>query len=1125
MLLRILLKTFLPFALPLLVVILVLTMARGRFPFLRAVPTWIWALVIIVLVLAWVAVVLIRWIGEKKRAAAIEKGILKQAQWNVDQAAPGRRAEIEELRKNLGEAMALLRQGPEGKKALYTLPWYMIIGPPAIGKTTAIVNSGLNFPNMTTARRMRGAGGTRNCDWWFSTDAILLDTAGRYAQSLDRSETEGEWFGFLDLLKKQRSKGPINGLILGYSIETLLQQSDQGLIDDARELRQRMDETLDHLGWTFPVYVLFTKCDLVAGFADYFSSLTPAERQQVWGATFEPSKERDQKAAERFTVEFDSLLRRLRELRARRVAGLARSEDWGRVFMFPEEFAALRSKLQLFIETLFETNPFRKDAPLFRGAYFSSGKQMGQPFDLVLRKVRSMLGLGSQEEAEPQEEKEDAYFVRDLFAKVLKGDRDLIRRSHGAGRKMARFQVLATAGLAVLSLLACLWIGVSYGSLRNRVGSARSAALRVVQSPDAGPTTETLAGLEQLRGEVEEPWAFFPLTAARDAYDAASRVYLDAARGRILAPIEDEISHRLDRADRLDADQAHQALLAEVLLTDPKQSERLDARGAELATALAVFGFPELEAENPARAQLTALAEAYLRRGEPVVSADERRRTLLAGARRLAETHDPEEFFDGMVAAAGRCEKDLTLEHFVGEQRILTAGRAVRAAFTRAGWDRCVSDQLDQMERRIESDDKLIVAAGSEPSPGAPTREDLLKLYQREYPREWAAFFESVRLSSSPARCADAVEDMRKLASSSGSPLLNLFRKAASEAELGDKVLGRSIPARLQSETVAGINDALRPLTAFVAAKEGAPSLDAYAEKLDGLYQQVADCAEKPDFQADPAALRGVRDWPRVEYADHFGRNALAAAITNLLESPTQTVERVLGTEGATRAGETLKEEVIEPFKEKIAGKYPFGDGEPASVRDVTDVFGPSGMLATFVKEQEDAPTPAPGLPELRRQLDEIRRVLNVDDSGLYTTFKVTAEKVQSLGTEEGSANLRKIDSVVLTINGVQLVDRLNQTSKNFTWSTGDDDTQCSVSLMRGTEKVAFLEKDGVWAFFQLWDEAKKSRSDSAWRLTWSFPDKGVEASFLVTMRDGAPPFRRESPFRSVENHLSVLSR
>ena len=39
-----------------------------------------------------------------------------------------------------------------GATSLYRLPWYVIIGPPGAGKTTALINSGLDFPNKGTHR-------------------------------------------------------------------------------------------------------------------------------------------------------------------------------------------------------------------------------------------------------------------------------------------------------------------------------------------------------------------------------------------------------------------------------------------------------------------------------------------------------------------------------------------------------------------------------------------------------------------------------------------------------------------------------------------------------------------------------------------------------------------------------------------------------------------------------------------------------------------------------------------------------------------------------------------------------------------------------------------------------------
>ena len=59
----------------------------------------------------------------------------------------------------------------------------MFIGPPGAGKTTALLNCGLKFPLADSTgggRAVAGVGGTRNCDWWFTDQAVLIDTAGRY---------------------------------------------------------------------------------------------------------------------------------------------------------------------------------------------------------------------------------------------------------------------------------------------------------------------------------------------------------------------------------------------------------------------------------------------------------------------------------------------------------------------------------------------------------------------------------------------------------------------------------------------------------------------------------------------------------------------------------------------------------------------------------------------------------------------------------------------------------------------------------------------------------------------------------------------------------------------------------
>ncbi|MEZ5749051.1 MAG: type VI secretion protein IcmF/TssM N-terminal domain-containing protein [Caenibius sp.] len=57
-------------------------------------------------------------------------------------------------------------------------------------------------------------GGTRNLDW-FSDEAALVDTAGRYTTQIlmHRPDTQG-WKKLSGLLKRHRPLSPVNGVIV-----------------------------------------------------------------------------------------------------------------------------------------------------------------------------------------------------------------------------------------------------------------------------------------------------------------------------------------------------------------------------------------------------------------------------------------------------------------------------------------------------------------------------------------------------------------------------------------------------------------------------------------------------------------------------------------------------------------------------------------------------------------------------------------------------------------------------------------------------------------------------------------------------------------------------------------------
>ena len=112
-------------------------------------------------------------------------------------------------------------------------------------------------------------GGTRNCDWWFTDEAVFLDTAGRFTtQDSDAGADAAGWLEFLSLLGEYRTRRPINGVILTVSAQDLMTQHADSRESYVAAARRRLNELNRELRIQLPVYVMVTKCDLVAGFTE-----------------------------------------------------------------------------------------------------------------------------------------------------------------------------------------------------------------------------------------------------------------------------------------------------------------------------------------------------------------------------------------------------------------------------------------------------------------------------------------------------------------------------------------------------------------------------------------------------------------------------------------------------------------------------------------------------------------------------------------------------------------------------------------------------------------------------------------------------------------------------------------
>ncbi|EXJ10935.1 type VI secretion system membrane subunit TssM [Nitrincola nitratireducens] len=391
------------------------------------------------------------WIADRNRNQKLEKAVVE------DPSRPeSESTDPTEFKTKFEEAIHVLKKlkNPATKgHYLYNLPWYMLIGPPGAGKTTALINSGLHFPLMDRfGASVRGTAGTKSCDWWFTDQAILIDTAGRFTtqdNQVDRDKKD--WNTFLSLLVKYRKRRPINGIIVAYSVGDLVSKDEADLIADAKMIKRRVYELYDTLKIKFPVYLVLTKLDLLPGFDEYFATLDTEGREQVFGTTFKLT-EQDVDPVSGYLIEHRLLVERLQ---VKVLDVLKQESDQSKrdaAYIFPRMMASLQDRIALLIDSSFTATRFEQPIML-RGAYFTSGTQDGSMLDRVISGLSAHLGRARS--ADKRQGK--SFFIKHLLQEVvfkeggLAGQNRRFEKIQSALYVMTcTFMLLATVGMSAL---------------------------------------------------------------------------------------------------------------------------------------------------------------------------------------------------------------------------------------------------------------------------------------------------------------------------------------------------------------------------------------------------------------------------------------------------------------------------------------------------------------------------------------------------------------------------------------------------------------------------------------------------------------------------------------------------
>jgi type VI secretion system protein ImpL len=851
------------------------------------VPIVVTVLVVAALVLVW----LVRRIKARRSARDLEKALIEQGAQHAAGASPALQAELAQVQAEFDKAIAALKGsklGAGGKDALYSLPWHIIIGPPGAGKTTALRNSGIQFPYLSKdGGGVRGIGGTRNCDWWLTNEAVLIDTAGRWStQEQDRDE----WFGFLDLLKRYRPKQPLNGILVAVSVSELGGATEQEAIALGARIRDRVDEAMSRLQMSLPVYLVFTKCDLMPGFVETFSDLTSEERAQIWGFTL-PTQERFD-PGDKFSEKYAELVTALEERSLARMSEERRIPARHQVFGLAQQLAALEPNMRGFVSKLFEENVFR-DTPSMRGVYLASGTQEGRPIDRVMSRMAEAFGLKTAPApTAPVESK--SYFLRDMFQRVVFKDTLLAARSEGEQTRQRQLRYLTAAVLLLASL--ALFVAPLIGFFANRAFVSETAtiaaAARGVDSEDGPLAPTALLQLNEHAAKLasyEEDGA--PISMRFGQYQGAALYEPFRAfrarliRDNIVRPIfaghlrsMDEFGRQFEALpNSAPTSEQHveqyDILRSHLLLTVPHGPNEPPVEG-EIATSLvdSVAGAWARALEVPDTGATAAQMREQLGTfvGEMALREDLAFRRDATAVRRsrdaLSRVSQVQLAVDGIVRRFEGEGGDISVQSIVGRTVPgLVGRRVVRAAFTRRVWEDYVKELLTAPTDRLLGEAWVLgeVRRRQDSDEAQEARRASVRAqYFERYIDEWREFIRGLRIRP-PEGNTQALTELQDLTRGEPSALKRIFQQiayntdirppqeaesaAAGAAETG---IVAAVERRLQTSQVGGA--ALRVARGAMtdaggpAAPTGTTEHDVY-QAMEGYFR----------FGVPPAAAEG----------------------------------------------------------------------------------------------------------------------------------------------------------------------------------------------------------------------------------------------------------------------------
>ena len=1077
-------------------------------------------------------------------------------------------AETKLIKERFEQAIKKIGSGKDDKNRyyLYEKPWYIIIGPPAAGKTTALVNAGLSFRDETELGKtsLKGIGGTRNCDWWFTEEAVLIDTAGRFTtQEADEKVDAASWTKFMALLKKYRKQRPINGVLVAVAIDDIINLSDFDQQNRAHHIRKRLTELIKHLGIHFPVYFMFTKCDLIAGFEEFFGKFNREQSKQVWGETF-PWREKSNVSENlnNFADGYQQLIERLASQMLVQMNNQHDSDAKPAMVGFPAQMISLKEPISQFLFEAFGDDYIQRAIDL-RGVYFTSGTQEGTPLDRLIGglvkdfNIQNNASMASRESGK-------SFFLQDLLKEVVIPEAELAGVDQKIQRRNRWVRRAAFAGaLACLSMTSVMWAW-SYKSNANNTLATNSLIEQSNKQAVTGKMigADFLAVLPQLNHLREASFVFDNpewserggLYQGNSIGNQAKAAYLKALENKLLPVIGARLQELLiDLSNLGETELTYEVLKAYLMYAGLNKPEGVEVN-IELLQSISRADWQELYRGQPnAVQQLIAHHDYLLANGNLMLNRSKQDDQVISYARaQLRRTPLSEQVYNSIKQQLLKeRSNDISFNDLAGPMGVDVFNHVdgkpleelyIPGLFTKVGFYKSFMLQYE-----VQSSDYLTNnwVLGKHSVHAKKTNEEQLKAevfrrYYRDYIETWDGLLKKLRYKQ--ANNVDHGMDIIEASTSYNGPIQLILEMVAEQTNLA-----AALP---DTEASQGVADAVGQVSGSgqraisklsrlartadkmgISSKLGEPVTKAFAN-----YHRLADTnrgetplarlmTEADRFQqyleqvllegfTETPALQAVKD--RIEGVgnDRFGAlrrrtNGIPAYPKQWISDMRQLGWSMLMQKSRLELNRLWDDEVESYYRQAIAGHYPVDVNAQNDIEllDFAEFFRPKGKLDSFVQTHL---LPFINTRRTPWQAKAIDGQFNIDNQTVYHLHR--AKQISDMFFTSGSSKPqisfhvtpRELDIEVsrfVFYLGDQVITSVHgpRESEQMYWPLKGGNERTRIQVIDNDGKRASTSQNGPWSLFKMLDNSRMKRTERGSEYIVTFELDGYSASFNVS--------------------------